>query len=70
MARERASFPIKGDPNVKQITEGGEEIDWRYDKSQIDDKAAIAPPIEWPVNTTGFCFFLISNIYKIKKSLY
>lgn len=29
MARESGSFPIKGEPKVKQITEGGEEIDWR-----------------------------------------
>lgn len=65
MALERDWFPIKGEPKVKQITEGGEEIDWRYERSQSEDRAAMAPPRECPVNTTGFRFFMISNICKV-----
>lgn len=62
MEKERGSLPSKGEPKVMQRIEREVERDWREERSQMAEREAIVPPIEWPVKTTGLFLFIISSI--------
>ena len=61
MARDKASFPSNGLPNVMQRREAGDsELELDEQRKYKAAREASDPPVEWPVSTTAL--FLISDV--------
>jgi len=63
MARDKASFPSNGLPNVMQRREAGDdgrELELNEQRKYKAAREASDPPMEWPVSTTAL--FLVSDI--------